>query len=252
MSFKVIIPARYASERFPGKPLIDIKGKPMIERVHESAAASKASSVCIATDDKRVASAVAAFGGECVMTRPDHPSGTDRVHEAAHALGMKGHEVIVNLQGDEPLMPAEAIDQVAEAIAGQQVQMATLCEPITRAADLFDPGVVKVVRDEQQRARYFSRAPVPWDRNTFTSSTSSPAELPENGHWFRHLGIYAYTYALLDDFVRWPPAMMEEVECLEQLRVVEKGINIHVGQTSVPIPPGVDTPEDLARLMEFL
>ena len=249
MPFNVIIPARYGSQRFPGKPLIDLKGKTMIERVYAAGAASKASRVCVATDDERIAAAVTAFGGEHVMTRPDHPSGSDRVHEAALLLGLSSEEVIVNLQGDEPLMPASVINQVAEAIATHQVQMASLCEPIAESRDLLDPGVVKVVRDERDHALYFSRSPIPWSQEASKVKASSASKLPADGKWFRHLGIYAYTLALLNDFVSWPAAMLEQAERLEQLRALEHGIKIHLGLACESIPPGIDTPADLERVL---
>lgn len=249
LSFRVLIPARYASRRFPGKPLVDLKGKTMIERVYERASSSAATSVCVATDDARIESAVKAFGGEVVMTSPEHPSGTDRVHEAAVRLGYSEAEIIVNVQGDEPLIPACAINRVADAIVRHGVVMATLCERIQRVEDVFDPDTVKVVRDESNFAGYFSRAPVPWDRTAFSPM---PEALPQTGRWYRHLGVYAYTMALLDSFVGWPPAMMETVERLEQLRALERGVNIRVDETPSPIPPGIDRPEDLARTLEYM
>ncbi len=248
MSYHVIIPARYGSERFPGKPLADLNGKTMIQRVYERAVTSAASSVTVATDDNRIEAEVNRFGGAVVMTRADHPSGTDRLHEAAQILGLASDDVVVNVQGDEPLIPMQAINLVASLIK-PSVRMATLCEKIENISDVLDPNIVKVVRGEGNQALYFSRAPVPWDRQHFSST---PSELPQAGTWWRHLGIYAYNVSLLDDFVSWPEGSLEKTERLEQLRVMEKGVSIHIEESPVPIPPGIDTPDDLVKALKYI
>ena len=255
MSFSVLIPARYTSERFPGKPLIDLNGKTMIRRVYERATNSHASGVFVATDDDRIVKEVESFGGQVILTSPDHDTGTDRLHEAVSILGLSDDHVVVNVQGDEPLIPETAINQVAAAIPENQVEMSTLKEPITDPAVLFDPNVVKVVTDSADVALYFSRAPIPWSRDTFSENFSEngvPEVLPEGGPWFRHLGLYAYTVSMLKKFVTWPVATLESTERLEQLRALIHGTKIHVGLCTEPIPPGIDVPEDVSRTLIYL
>ncbi len=218
----------------------------MIQRVFEQASQSSASRVVVATDDERIVSEVERFGGEAVMTDPGHASGTDRIHEAAGMLDLDADDVVVNVQGDEPLIPPAVIDRVASLI-GDEVRMATLCERITHREDVFNPNIVKVVRDQQDIALYFSRAPVPWDRERFPESN----ELSQVG-WFRHLGIYSYTVSLLDDFVGWTPAQLELTESLEQLRVLANGEKIRVEETAESMPPGIDSPEDVERTLDAL
>jgi len=248
LSFYVFIPARYGSSRFPGKPLIDLAGKTMIQRVYEQAACSNAKEVYVATDDERIADAVSGFSGQFIMTASDHATGTDRIHEAAVRAGLGADDTVVNVQGDEPLMPAAAINQVAAAISGDVV-MSTLKEELTSRVDVFDPNVVKVVTDDNDTARYFSRAPVPWSRDGFPGDNE---RLPDGAGWFRHLGIYAYTMAMLQRYVSWPAHPLEQTEHLEQLRVLARGENIRVELSQVEIPPGIDVPEDVNRVLAAL
>ncbi len=256
MNFHVVIPARFASTRLPGKPLLDICGKPMIQHVYESAACSAASSVTVATDDARIAAAVRRFGGQVCLTRADHESGTDRLQEVATVQGFAPEAVVVNVQGDEPLLPPEVIDQVAANLVGNPASSAaTLCEPISDLATLFDPNVVKVVTDESGQALYFSRAPIPWARDQFKhrdpvefQSVAAAPAISAN----RHIGLYAYRVALLHEFVRWPVAPLELLEKLEQLRILAKGHRIHVGRACTAVPGGVDTTTDLERVRAIM
>ena len=248
MTFSIVIPARYASSRLPGKPLADIAGLPMIIRVMQRCMQSAAQEVLVATDDIRVAEVVREYGGEVCMTRADHASGTDRLQEVAEARLLPEHAIIVNVQGDEPLIPPAVINQVATNLATHDdCAIATLCEPITDAATLFDPHAVKVVADHQGRALYFSRAPVPWHRGAFAAPNAADAPLPV-GQWYRHIGIYAYRVGLLHQFVRWPPAWLERAESLEQLRALAHGAQIHIEAACAPVPAGVDTESDLIRV----
>ena len=249
MSFTVVIPARYASTRLPGKPLADIAGLPMVIRVMQRASQSGASHVCVATDDVRVYEVVREYGGEALMTRDDHVSGTDRLQEVAQQLGLADDHIIVNVQGDEPLIPPAVIDQVAHNLAGHpRCGMATLSEPIERREDLFNPNIVKVVADELGHALYFSRAPIPWHRDGF----AVPGDDLPAGQWWRHIGIYAYRAGFLKQFVGWTPARLELTESLEQLRAMANGIAIHVAPACEPVPGGVDTAEDLERMRTLL
>lgn len=260
MSFRVVIPARWASTRLPGKPLADIAGVPMILRVWERARQSRAEEVVIATDDERVLAVVRAHGAQAEPTAPDHPSGTDRIEEVARRRRWPDDCVVVNVQGDEPLMPPEVIDQVAAGlIANPDAGMATLAEPIERSAQLFDPNVVKLVTDAAGFALYFSRAPLPWARDSFSTlaqpradARAQPETLPAAGIWRRHLGIYAYRVGLLHRFVSWAPAPLEQIEMLEQLRVLHHGERIHVADACAAVPGGVDTPADLERVRVLL
>lgn len=244
MKFTVVIPARYASERLPGKPLLDLAGKPMIQRVYEQATKSAAEQVVVATDDDRIAKVVDAFGGSVVMTRGDHVSGTDRIQEVAAKLGLSDDYPVVNVQGDEPLIPPDVIDQVAFLLLADNVSMATLCEPIDSLTDFADPNVVKVVMNEAGEAIYFSRAPIPWDRTKGHEGVPAGAS--------RHVGIYAYRVKLLNEFVSWPPGRLEQIEKLEQLRILERGIKIGVARADTSIPPGIDTASDLERTLAVL
>jgi 3-deoxy-manno-octulosonate cytidylyltransferase (CMP-KDO synthetase) len=247
--FSVIIPARYASTRLPAKPLELIAGRPMIQWVYEAASKSAAEQVWIATDDQRVAEAAAAFGARICMTRADHESGTDRLQEVVTQLGLADGAIVVNVQGDEPLLPPEVIDQVASNLAAcPSASVATLSEPLHCVRDVFNPNIVKVVSDIHQQALYFSRAPIPWGRDTYSSNPQLPTgELAQ-----RHIGLYAYRVALLHQFVTWPVAALEAFEKLEQLRVLANGQRIHVAPACVSVPGGVDTPEDLARVKHLL
>lgn len=240
MSFSVVIPARYASTRLPGKPLLDIAGKPMLQHTWERALLSGASRVVIATDDARILEAANAFGAEVLMTSASHQSGSDRICEVVDALGFDDSECVINVQADEPLIPPEAIDQVAESLRlNADYGLATLCESIEDEREYSEPSSVKVVMDKVGRALYFSRAPIP-------ASVSLPTEC------YRHIGIYAYRVGVLRKFVTWPVATIEAIERLEQLRALYNGVAIHVSIASTRIPPGVDTPEDLAAVRAFL
>ena len=249
MSYTVIIPARFASSRLPGKPLADIGGKPMIQHVYEQAKKSTAITVVIATDDARVESAAKDFGGEVCMTSADHESGTDRLQEVCQKLGLADDEIVVNVQGDEPFIPPSVITQVANNLTDNtSASAATLSEPITSIDTVFDSNAVKVVSDNTGMALYFSRASIPWVRDNFDSATPV---LPENDLVQRHIGIYAYKVSLLNKFVSWSPAMLEQNEKLEQLRILANGERIHVAQAIEDVPGGVDTPEDLIRVNEI-
>ena len=257
MSFRVVIPARFASTRLPGKPLLDLHGKPMVTRVAAQAARSGARSVTVATDDERVRRTVqhaGIKGVEAVLTRADHPSGSDRVMEVVAKAGWRDEEIVVNVQGDEPLLPPLVIEQVAalarEASAWPErpCAVATLREPIAASTDVFDSNIVKVVTDAQGRALYFSRAPLPWSRAAFANGV--PASLAAG--WHRHIGIYAWRVDALKEFVSWPVGQLERVEALEQLRLLEHGRGIAVAEAAAPVPGGVDTPADVERVRRAL
>ncbi len=250
MSFTVIIPARYSSQRLPGKPLADIAGKPMIEYVYKCAQKSNASRVIVATDDQRVFEAVKEFGGEAFMTADSHESGTDRLQEVVQALGFGEDEIVVNVQGDEPLIPASVINQVAENLACHpKASAATLSGSIENIEAIFDENAVKVVTDNEGYALYFSRASIPWVRGEF--SEENP-QLPSGELAQRHIGIYAYKVGLLNQFVEWDASVLEQTEKLEQLRILSNGHRIHVAQSCDPVPGGVDTESDLKRVRELL
>jgi 3-deoxy-manno-octulosonate cytidylyltransferase (CMP-KDO synthetase) len=249
MGFSVIIPARFASTRFPGKPLADIAGKPMVQHVYERALQSEAERVIVATDDERIAEAASGFGAEVCMTKADHPSGTDRLQEVVHSLGFYADDIVVNVQGDEPLIPPRVINQVAHNLKAEpEAGIATLSEPIEDVVSLLNPNVVKVVTDHRGMAVYFSRAPIPWPREEFSATQD---KMPSSYNWQRHIGIYAYRVKMLNEFVRWAPAPIEEAECLEQLRAMWNGARIHVDVADELPPAGVDTPEDLERLRKL-
>ena len=218
----------------------------MIRRVYEQASNSDADGVYVATDDDRIAGEVESFGGRVVMTRRDHPSGTDRIFVAASRIGLGDDDIIVNVQGDEPLIPPSVINKVAEMI-DSNVQMSTLCELIIDPKEVFDPNVVKVVSDTHGIALYFSRAPSPWSRDHFGSGS-----IPKGISWYRHLGIYAYTAAMLARFVSWDPAPMEQAEKLEQLRALSNGEKIKIAVSPDKIPPGIDVPGDVERTLKVL
>ncbi|WP_071872411.1 3-deoxy-manno-octulosonate cytidylyltransferase [Atopomonas hussainii] len=248
--FTVVIPARYASSRLPGKPLQEIAGLPMIQHVWQQAKKSAAVRVVVATDDARIQTACQAFGAEVVMTRAEHNSGTDRLAEVADQLGLPDDALVVNVQGDEPLIPPAIIDQVAANLAANpQAGIATLAEPISDVASLFNPNVVKVVSNAQGLALTFSRAPLPWARDAFVANRDA---LPAGVPFRRHIGIYAYRAGFLRDFVRWGPCDYENTECLEQLRALWHGVAIHVADALEAPPAGVDTAEDLARVRQLL
>ncbi|MCO7225855.1 3-deoxy-manno-octulosonate cytidylyltransferase [Pleionea sp. CnH1-48] len=239
MTFHVIIPARYASSRLPGKPLAMIGDKPMIQWVYEQAQASGAQSVAVATDDQRVYDAVLDFGGVAVMTRDDHESGTDRIHEACQSLGLEESDIVVNVQGDEPFIPPEVISQVAQLMSAPDSVMATLCTPIESEEERTNPNAVKVVFSERGKALYFSRHAIPYDRDQSIDADKL------NQHYFRHLGIYAYRRSFLQVFAQLKPSRLESIEKLEQLRVLENGFSIEIGVASEAPLAGVDTADDL-------
>jgi 3-deoxy-manno-octulosonate cytidylyltransferase (CMP-KDO synthetase) len=246
MTFSVIIPARYASSRFPGKPLADIAGKPMVVRVAEQAAKSAASEVIVATDHAEIARVVEASGFEAIMTRSDHATGTDRLAEVARKHRFPVRHIVVNVQGDEPLIPPALIDGVAASLTSHRAaSIATACHPITRAAEFAHPNIVKVVLDNAGYALYFSRAPIPWARDAFTQGIR---RLPPAMPAYRHLGIYAYRCGFLSAFKKMRPAPLEQFEALEQLRALAYGHRICVAVTQAAPNPGVDTPQDLKRI----
>ncbi len=249
MTFRVVIPARYASTRLPGKPLRLLAGKPMIQHVYERARASGAAGVVIATDDERIRDVARAFGATVCMTAADHRSGTDRIAEVASRENFAPDEVVVNLQGDEPLVPEALIRQVAENLAARpDASIATLSARLSTVAELFDPNVVKVVSDAAGFALYFSRAPIPWDRDRFGKETRAGAL---SGYW-RHIGMYAYRARFLKAYQQWPPCGLEQVESLEQLRALWHGHRIHVAEALADSVPGVDTEDDIARVEALL
>ncbi|WP_122671079.1 3-deoxy-manno-octulosonate cytidylyltransferase [Pseudomonas viridiflava] len=248
--FTVVIPARYGSSRFPGKPLKVIAGKPMVQLVWEQARKSSAQRVVVATDDVRIFEACQAFGAEVLMTRDDHNSGTDRLAEVAAQLGLAADAIVVNVQGDEPMIPPAVIDQVASNLAAHpEAGISTLAEPIDDVAALFNPNVVKVSSDINGLALTFSRAPLPWARDALAANRD---ELPAGVPFRRHIGIYAYRAGFLHDFVTWGPCMLENTENLEQLRALWNGVRIHVADALEAPPAGVDTPEDLERVRRLL
>jgi 3-deoxy-manno-octulosonate cytidylyltransferase (CMP-KDO synthetase) len=242
--FHVVIPARFASTRLPGKPLRLVLGKPLLQHVLERARESRAERVVIATDDARIVEAARAWGAEVVSTSPDHPNGTSRLAEVVDQLGWGDDETVVNLQGDEPQLPGEMIDQVAAALLERpDAQLATLAAPIHEPAELFNPNVVKVVLRADASASYFSRAPIPWVRDAFASGV--PASLPKDVPFLRHIGLYAYRAVTLRELARAPVDPLEAAESLEQLRALALGMRIMVGlRTGMP-GHGVDTESDL-------
>jgi 3-deoxy-manno-octulosonate cytidylyltransferase (CMP-KDO synthetase) len=242
--FIVAIPARFGSTRLPGKPLRLLGGEPLIAHVARRARMAGAARVVVATDDTRVAAALADPDIEVCLTRADHASGSDRLAECAAMLGWPDDAVVVNLQGDEPFAPAAGINAVARALAEDGADMATLAAPIESARDWFDPNCVKVVRDLRGLALYFSRAPVPWARDALARDRTA---VPEGLEVLRHIGIYAYRAGFLKAFARLPATPLERAESLEQLRALEHGHAIAVRTTPEAFPPGVDTEEDLAR-----
>lgn len=249
-AFTVVIPSRFASTRLPGKPLQMIAGKPMIQHVWEQACKSSAQRVVVATDDARIVEACKAFGAEVVLTREDHNSGTDRLAEVATQLDLAADAIVVNVQGDEPMIPPALIDQVAANLAAHpEARMSTLAEPIEDVETLFNTNVVKVVSDLNGLALTFSRATLPWARDDFARSRE---QLPAGVPYRRHIGIYAYRAGFLHDFVSWGPCWLENTECLEQLRALWHGVRIHVDDAVQAPPAGVDTAEDLERVRRLL
>jgi len=243
--FKVVIPARFASERLPGKPLRDIAGKPMLQHVYERGQESEAGQVIIATDDERIENAASAFGADVCMTGDHHQSGTDRLAEVAEKLGWSDDQVIVNLQGDEPMMPAELINQCAALLDDQSADVATLASPIASAGDLNNPNIVKVVSDDDGFALYFSRASIPYSRAPGTDALA--VETARHHH-----GIYAYRTGVLRQIVAAQPSAIEKCERLEQLRAMSLGLRIKVGRPKHRPGPGIDTELDLEEVIKLM
>lgn len=241
MSFTVIIPARYAAIRLPGKPLLDLMGKPLLQHTYEQALKSDAQAVYIATDDSRIQTAALKFGAKVLMTSDSHVSGTDRLQEAASLIGLSESDVVVNVQGDEPLIPPEVINQVAANIVNKKgIGIATLCEVVADEIEIADPNSVKVVFDKNGIALYFSRSTLP--HNASASARNC----------YRHIGLYAYRVEVLNQFIQWPVAELELSEKLEQLRALYNGVKIHVEVSSQQIPAGVDTERDLEGVRQYL
>ena len=258
-SFVVVIPARYQSSRLPGKVLADIDGKPMIQWVVEKAQLSGARQVIVATDNDEVAAVVNSFGAEVCKTRADHQSGTERLAEVMEKYQFSDDEIIVNVQGDEPFIPPENIAQVANNLANQQqsshvARMSTLAINIDSVDEAFNPNAVKVILDKDGYALYFSRATIPYDRERFLNSDATTEENIRviGDFYLRHVGIYAYRAGFIKDYVNWPTSELEQVEALEQLRVLYQGERIHVAVANSHVPvEGVDTPEDLAKARAY-
>jgi len=241
MSYKVVIPARYESTRLPAKPLVKIAGKPLIQHVYDAASKSAADEIIIATDHLGVLAAADTFGAKAVLTSADHQSGTDRIAEVAQQEGWSDAQVVVNLQGDEPMMPASLLDIVAANLASdQEAAIATLCEAIQDVNDFQDPNCVKVVFDQNQHALYFSRAGIPFDRD-------QSGQL----HAYRHIGLYAYRVKYLRSFAKTQPCLLEQLEKLEQLRALDAGEKIHIAVTDLNPGVGVDTVEDLEKVRQI-
>ena len=249
MNFVVAIPARYGSQRLPGKPLIPIGGVPMVVHVARRALAAGADEVVVATDDERIADVLVGMGVGVVMTRADHASGSDRLAECAALRGWSADTIVVNLQGDEPLAPVSGIRAVAQTLANGDTPMATLAVPLHDSVELFDPNVVKVVCDVRGNALYFSRAALPWLRDAFKANRD---QLPHDVPFLRHIGIYAYRARFLAQLAQLPRTPLETAESLEQLRALEHGYAIAVGIAPEPFPGGVDTFDDLARVEAWL
>lgn len=249
MPFKIVIPARYASTRLPGKPLLDIAGKPMIQHVYERAKESLAREVIIATDDERIEQAAKAFGADVCITRADHPSGTDRLAEVAHIKNFADNDIIINVQGDEPCLPASLINQVAKDLQQHQdADISTLFSQIKQEKQVFDPNVVKVVMDDQGYALYFSRAPIPWMRDHFDQQSALPPALPH----YRHIGLYGYRAKFLMDYTKLSSCTLEREESLEQLRALYHGKKIHLTIAQIEPGHGIDTEEDLLEVRKLL
>jgi 3-deoxy-manno-octulosonate cytidylyltransferase (CMP-KDO synthetase) len=251
MSFSIVIPARYASTRLPGKPLLDIAGKPMIQHVYERAIASGAEQVIIATDDEKIKQAAEGFAAEVCMTSPTHRSGTERLAEVIDSCGIDEQHIVINLQGDEPLLPPRCLQQVARALEDDQdASVATLCTHMKSVGEIFDPHAVKVVRDHRQHALYFTRAPVPWDREHFTDNPQLSYD--QLAIYRRHIGLYAYRAGFVKKYIDLPVTDLERIESLEQLRVMWHGYSIVVLEAEEVPGPGVDTAEDLEQVRKLM
>lgn len=244
----IVIPARFASSRLPGKPLLEIHGRPMILRVVDQAKkVAGFDDLCVATDDERIAEVCRAEGIDVVLTHADHPSGTDRLSEVARIKGWASEDIVVNVQGDEPLLPAQLVQQVAQLLQSQpESSMSTLCEPIHSLEEFKRDSIVKVVMSKYNQALYFSRATIPYDRDGAQQEIQSL-----HPQAYRHLGLYAYRVNLLQEYVSWDMGVLEQLESLEQLRVLENGHRIAIAVAEANLPPGVDTQADLDRLNEM-
>lgn len=252
-SFFIVIPARYASSRLPGKLLLDLGGKPILQHVYERALLSEATQIVIATDDERIAKVANGFGAEVCMTASEHKCGTDRIAEVMTKLHWSEKEVVVNVQGDEPFIHHEVINQVAKnLILYEEAAIATLCEPLKDNKDLFNYNVVKVVHDKNGYALYFSRAPIPWDREHFAKKTATDVPSISYNAYYRHLGIYAYRCGFVKKYVKLPSCPLEMIESLEQLRALWYGYKIHVAKTCVTGMLGIDTKDDLLKARQKL
>lgn len=248
MSFNIVIPARYASSRLPGKPLLDIAGKPMIQHVYERAQESHAAQIIIATDDERIEQVANDFGADVCMTRTDHISGTDRLAEVAEQRAFSDDAIIINVQGDEPYLPASLINQVADDLQQHpDADMATLFSQIDEEKHVFDANAVKVIMDKLGYALYFSRAPIPWMRDHFDQQSSLPPELPH----YRHIGLYGYRASFLKQYAELESCVLEQEESLEQLRALYHGKKIHLTQAKINPGHGVDTQEDLDEVRQL-
>ena len=248
--YRVAIPARFASTRLPGKVLAPVGGRPMIEHVYRLALQSGAAETVIATDDERVRIACASFGADAEMTSSGHPSGTDRIAELARRRGWAADSIVVNVQADEPLLPPALIGQAALLLTRDAgADIATLCAPVTSLDEYLDPNVVKVVRRADGRALYFSRAPIPWNRDGAPAGLASQSDF--RGCW-RHIGIYAYRVGALQRLAAMPPSSLEQAERLEQLRALQAGLAIAIAEASEVPGPGVDTAADLAEIERLL
>ncbi|ENU19391.1 3-deoxy-manno-octulosonate cytidylyltransferase [Acinetobacter bohemicus ANC 3994] len=244
----IVIPARFASSRLPGKPLLEIHGRPMVLRVVDQAKkVAGFDDLCVATDDERIAEVCRAEGIDVVLTHADHPSGTDRLSEVARIKGWASEDIVVNVQGDEPLLPAQLVQQVAQLLQSQpESSMSTLCEPIHSLEEFKRDSIVKVVMSKYNQALYFSRATIPYDRDGAQQQVQSL-----HPQAYRHLGLYAYRVNLLQEYVSWDMGVLEQLESLEQLRVLENGHRIAIAVAEANLPPGVDTQADLDRLNEM-
>lgn len=249
-AFKIVIPARYGSSRLPGKPLIPIGGKPMIAHVCERAMATHADEVIVATDDQRIFDVVSALGIKVLMTAANHQSGTERIAEVARLCQWQDQDIIVNLQGDEPLIPASYIEELALALAQQpEAGIATLAAEISDPEELFNPNTVKVVLNKEGFALYFSRAPIPWDRDLFAKTQTQVSDIMPH---YRHIGMYAYRVNFLKRYCQWQSSPLEQIESLEQLRILWHGESVLVKIVATTPPAGIDTPADLVRVEQIL
>lgn len=244
--YKIVIPARYGSSRLPGKPLIELAGKPMVQHVYERALETGVKDIVIATDDQRIFDVAESFNASVVMTSVEHENGTERIAEVANMFGWDDNDVIVNVQGDEPLIPKALIKLTAKGLLDNpKAGMSSLCTPIHSAEDAFDPNVVKAVLDNAGFAMYFSRAPIPWDRDLYKSGQST---LTKVAPVYRHIGMYGYRVSFLKQYSAMEMTVLEQAECLEQLRALCYGVKIHMGVIDQPPGHGVDTQEDVKRV----